>query len=101
LILCINRKVKPPIKNPAIVVARSINVLKPFVNDFLFNPTIIEVDKMPTETRPNKMNSINIVKPIPNKTTANKIRTKNNCIGEKSSVPANWSVFVAVVNVSA
>lgn len=68
----------------------TMNVLKPFANDFLLSPTIIEVDKIPNETRPNITKSPRTVNtmpvPIQIKINAKAIVAKNNSPGEKSLV---------------
>ena len=54
-----------------------MNVLKPFANDFLLSPTIIEVDKIPNETSPNNIKSPKIVNAMPEFEDVRKVATAN------------------------
>ena len=79
---------------------KTINVLKPFANDLVFSPMIIEVDRMPNETSPKIIISPNVVNNIPAPThikinTTPSIAKKNNP-GVKSL--SFWSI--PCVNVS-
>ena len=81
-----------------------MNVLKPFANDFLLSPTIIEVDKMPNETSPNIIKSPKTVNTIPaptqTKINTNPIIAKKNNPGEKSSLSSYSIELLFFVSVS-
>jgi len=98
---CIIKKLKIPANAPAIAEASIRNILNPFVKDFLYNPTIIEVDKTPNETRANITRRNNNVKIIPKKKIPNRINKKNSCIAEMSAEGSYLYTFGAGVKESA
>ncbi len=59
------RKPAVPIKIPPIVVEITTIVLQPFSNDFLFSPTIIDVERIPKVVRPAMIKIPKTVKTIP------------------------------------
>ena len=88
-------KTPTPIPNPHALIDNIKKVLNPAVKDFLFNPTIKEVDNKPrdikAETISKPITTTAMPMPIQTKTKITATKAKNKSPGEKSSFLKSFS----------
>ena len=94
-----SQNIAPKIINPPIDEQETKNVLNPVAKDFLFSPTKMEADKIPSEISPNSIRSKKTVSTIPapmqRKIKQMPSNTNKPSPGEKSS--SSFNVFVSEV----